>query len=147
MKDKLSLDNLHDIYIPPIIGFEWGDGHSLLLILLISVLITLSYLYISYFLATRFKREALSELKYHKEINDISAVFELVKRVLLTTCRREDVANLSGASLLEFMRADTIVLKLNNSIYNKNIKVDEAELEKFYKEIQTWIKEQKAIYD
>jgi len=142
-----SLDNLHNIYIPPPVGFEFLLGYIFLTIFISSVIITLIYLGISYFFATRFKRTALNELKTFQKHSDISAIFDLIKRVLLTLHSRDEVANLSGIELFKFMKLDEKLLSINHSIYNPSIELTEEEKQSFYKEVKRWIEKQKAIYD
>ena len=142
-----SLNDLHDIYVPQAIGFEWTEGYVLVAIFLLSLLITGLYLFVSYLFATRFKRTALRELTALQKSKDIAGTFELVKRVLLTTNQREDVASLSADTLVGFMDTEPIVLQLNNTIFKPNAKVSEQEYHLFFSSIKKWIKEQKAIYD
>jgi len=141
-----NLDNLHDIYIPELIGFEWTEGYILVAIFLLSLLITGLYLLGSYLLATRFKRTALKELNSLQKNADISGTFELVKRVLLTTNKREVVAALSGEELVAFMKGEPVVLQLNNTLFQPNAQVSEQERHLFFTSIKKWIKKQKAIY-
>ena len=142
-----SLDNLHDIYIPELIGFEWTVGYILLAIFLLSLLITGLYLLGSYLLATRFRRAALKELQTLQNNQDVAGAFELIKRVLLTTTTREIVASLSGETLVSFMKTEPIVLQLNNTLFQTNLAVTSKEYDLFFNIIKKWIKEQKAIYD
>ena len=141
-----NLGNLHDIYIPALIGFEWTEGYVLVAIFLLSLLITGLYLFGSYLLATRFRRTALKELKNLKKSEDISGTFELVKRVLLTTNKREVVAALSGEELVAFMEGEPVVLHLNKTLFQPNAQVSEQERRLFFTSIKKWIKKQKAIY-
>jgi len=142
-----SLDNLHDIYIPELIGFEWTEGHILVAIFLLSLLISTLYLLGSYLLGTRFRRTALRELNALEKSEDISGTFELVKRVLLTTNKREVVASLSAEALVTFIDAEPIVLRLNNTLFQSNSQVSKQERHLFFAAIKKWIKKQKAIYD
>jgi len=142
-----SLNDLHDIYVPQAIGFEWTEGYILVAIFLSSLLITALYLLGSYLFATRFKRTALKELTILQKSRDIAGTFELIKRVLLTTNKREVVASLSADTLVSFMDAAPIVLQLNITIFKPNAKVSEQEYHLFFSSIKKWIKEQKAIYD
>ena len=141
-----NLNNLHDIYIPELIGFEWTEGYILVAIFLLSLLITGLYLLGSYLLATRFKRTALKELNSLQKSADISGTFELVKRVLLTTNKREVVAALSGEELVAFMEGEPVVLQLNKTLFQPNAQVSEQERRLFFTSIKKWIKKQKAIY-
>ena len=144
---KGSLDNLHDIYIPELIGFEWTVGYILLAIFLLSLLITGLYLLGSYLFATCFRRTALKELQTLQNNQDVAGTFELIKRVLLTTTPREIVASLSGEALVSFMKTKPIVLQLNNTLFQTNMPVTSKECDLFFSAIKKWIKEQKAIYD
>jgi len=144
---QASLNDLHDIYVPQAIGFEWTEGYILVGIFLSSLLITGLYLLGSYLLATRFRRTALKELTTLQKSNDIPGTFELVKRVLLTTNQREDVASLSADTLVGFMGTEPIVLQLNSTIFKPNAEVNEQDYYLFFSIIKKWIKEQKAIYD
>lgn len=142
-----SLENLHDIYIPASLGFQWTLGYSLISLFVISVLISSLYFYFSYLLATRFKRTALKELLVLKNKSDIPGIFDLIKRVLLTTNKREEVASLSGENLVSFIKVDEIALRANHSIYNTEVSLTEQELNSFYVSVYKWIKKQEAIYD
>jgi len=141
-----SLDDLHDIYIPELIGFEWTQGYLLVAIFLLSLLMTGLYFLSSYLLATRFRRTALKELKSLQQSEDISGTFELVKRVLLTTNKREVVASLSAEELVTFMDVEPVVLQLNHTLFQPNAEVSEEERHLFFISIEKWIKKQKAIY-
>ena len=141
-----SLDDLHDIYIPELIGFEWTQGYLLVAIFLLSLLMTGLYFLSSYLLATRFRRTALRELKSLQQSEDISGTFELVKRVLLTTNKREVVASLSAEELVTFMDVEPVVLQLNHTLFQPNAEVSEEERHLFFISIEKWIKKQKAIY-
>jgi len=142
-----SLDNLHDIYVPELIGFEWTEGYILVAVFGLSLLITGLYWLGSYLLATRFRRTALKELEVLQGEEDIAGTFELIKRVLLTTTPREIVASLSGEALVMFMKTEPIVLQLNNTLFQTNKPVTSQEYDLFFSVIKRWIKEQKAIYD
>ena len=142
-----SLDNLHDIYVPGLIGFEWTEGYILVAVFGLSLLITGLYWLGSYLLATRFRRTALKELEVLQGEEDIAGTFELIKRVLLTTTPREIVASLSGEALVMFMKTEPIVLQLNNTLFQTNKPVTSQEYDLFFSVIKRWIKEQKAIYD
>ena len=141
-----SLDNLHNIYIPVLIGFEWTYGYILVAIFSLSLLISTLYFLGSYLLATRFRRSALKELHILQKSEDIAGTFELVKRVLLTTNKREVVASLSATSLVAFMDAEPIVLQLNRTLFQPNAQVSDKQRHLFFTSIKKWIKKQKAIY-
>ena len=101
MNTNTSLDKLHDIYIPPEVGFfPLTEGYIALLVFMCSLFVTFVYLLITRYRANRYKREAIKELSV---LEDVSTIFSLVKRVLLTSKDRTKVASLSGAALVEMM--------------------------------------------
>ncbi len=146
MKSHGSLDNLRDIYIPPELGFfPLSEGYFALLIFTTSILLTLIYLSVARYKANRYKREALKELK---TLNEVSGIFFLIKRVMLTSHPREVVASLSGSALVDVMQIlkhSELLLKANSSIYNPSLELDGDEQIQFKKIIKLWIKRQKGL--
>ena len=146
MNDNTSLDNLHDIYIPPEVGFfPLTEGYVALLVFIGSLFITFVYLLIARYRANRYKREAVKELH---TLEDVSAIFLLVKRVLLTSRDRTEVASLSGSALIESMgmfKQKEQLLKASNTIYDPSLTLDGYELVGLKKIVKRWIKKQQGV--
>ena len=145
MNTNTSLDNLHDIYIPPEVGFfPLTEGYIALLVFVGSLFVTFVYLLITRYRANRYKREAIKELSV---LEDVSTIFSLVKRVLLTSKDRTKVASLSGAALVEMMampKQKEQLLKANNAIYNASLRLDDDELIVLKKTVKRWITKQEG---
>jgi hypothetical protein len=141
MQTNTSLDKLHDIYTPPLIGFEWNDGQIILAILACSVLASLSYFIIQNYKANEYKREALKELAHAKNAEEL---FSLIKRVLLSTKPRQEVASLSGAELLRYIGKEqsTHLIQAQQSIYNKAL--GEKDFLTCKQEVRRWLRGYKA---
>jgi len=148
MKD--SLDNLHPIYIPPDVGFfPLSDGYIAVLILLASVFISMAAFGIVAFRKNRFKREALRELKKMQKDFTPAALFLLLKRVALSADKRQNVAQLSSKALLEYflLASEAVVLKAQQSVYDKNITLSEDEKNELYSLVKKAMKEVRYVRD
>ena len=146
MNDNTSLDNLHDIYIPPEVGFfPLTEGYVALLVFMGSLFIMFVYLLIARYRANRYKREAMKELH---TLEDVSAIFSLVKRVLLTSRDRTEVASLSGSTLVESMgmpKQKEQLIKASNAIYDPSLALDDDEMIELKKIVNRWIKKQQGV--
>lgn len=140
---SLSLDNLHNIYIPESVGFfPLTEGYIILIILTGSIFISLSYFLIVKYLRLAYKRQAIKELQTIKSSREIPVLFTLIKRILLSKEKREDVASLSGVSLLSFIQLENepLFVKANSSIYDSNIVLSNDEFDLVCKKVFVWLK-------
>jgi len=140
---SLSLDNLHNIYIPESVGFfPLTEGYIILIILTGSIFISLSYFLIVKYLRLAYKRQAIKELQTIKSSREIPVLFTLIKRILLSKETREDVASLSGVSLLSFIQLENepLFVKANSSIYDSNIVLSDDEFDLVCKKVFVWLK-------
>lgn len=112
MADSQVLAKLHDIHLPPSIGW-WPLAPGWYLVILSAVLFTffVTYLARRSYLNGRAKRQALQLLKrYEQEYqtkpnSQISSmnVSELLRRVALVYFPREEVASLQGTAWIAFL--------------------------------------------
>jgi len=138
-----SLSQLHDIFIPHAIGFEWREGHIWLALLLATVLLSLLYPLYECSRNNLYKKEALKALKTAATPAEI---FEILKRVLLTINPREEVASLSGAALLQRagLAQSKTLAHLAQGVYNPKQTIQTDTIEDAKKQLARWIREQKG---
>lgn len=141
--NNTSLDQLHDIFTPAPIGWEYNEGQVIVIIFAMSLLLSLSYLLYEYRRKNLYKYEAIKELKKAQSAIEI---FELIKRVLLSTKPRKEVAHLSQEKLLEYigLEHDVQLLELSHASYNPHIDYKSETLHKAKERVLRWIREYKA---
>lgn len=100
--DPTSLDNLHDLIVPP--SAPWWPptlGWWLVILGLAVVLVGLLLKALFRWQANRYRREALALL--HSDQMKPAMIPTLLKRVALTTWPREQTASLNGEEWLAFL--------------------------------------------
>lgn len=142
-----SLDNLHPIYEAVLPGFEWGVGWTLLAIFLSAIALSGSYFFWRYYRATRYRRSALAILKALQKQDDIAATFDLIKRVLLSTHERTEVAPLSGDALIDMAGLHPELKVINLTLFNTANTLSDAQKAQFFLHVKAWIASQKGVYD
>ena len=103
---ETSLDHLHDIIVPDVIGFfPLAPGWYILLLILLALLFHFSAQAYKRYKKSHYKRVALKELPSYTKNNkeNVMALLALAKRVGLVAYGRTEVAGLSESSWWAFM--------------------------------------------
>ena len=145
-----SLDQMHDIIIPPAVSF-WplAPGWYALPLLLLTYGIHLGLKYWSSYQKNLYRREALDVLSSLDEVDagkEINTLLGLMKRVGLQHFGREKVASLSQNEWWDFVethskaKAGTQIRELSQKIlYVTNTEATEEEVKAFSKVAKVWI--------
>lgn len=150
-----ELDKLHDIIVPePILLWPATPGWLILLALIISIVIPLLVVARKSYLAARYRREALSELKAIRQIENsqqqMQQLLALLKRTALSAYPRDQVASLTGLAWWDFLsRQSGLDLSsrfLQNemlTVYNPEFIPSKESTERVFIMVNNWIKQHK----
>ena len=152
-----ELDKLHDIIVPePISLWPATAGWLILLALFISIAIPLLVMARQNYLAARYRREALNELKEIRQIENrlqqMQQLFALLKRTALSVYPREQVAQLTGPAWWVFLTlhsgVDFSSRSLQNdalSLYNPEFIPSRDSTERLFSLVNSWIRQHKRV--
>ena len=152
---EASLDNLHDIIVPPAIGFfPLAPGWYIVLLLLLSLLFHFGYRYYQAYKKEQYRRDAQNELEALNDKNreNSIALLGLAKRVGISAYGRESIAKLYGNMWWDFMQNHSKVsvgLELRASIekllYNEDTAFDESVFDAVFLMVSQWIETHKVV--
>jgi len=154
---EASLDNLHDILLPDVVGlFPLAPGWIMVGILLLSLLLHFVFQGVVRYKQTGYKREALREIARHKN-EDRATVFELLalaRRVAIAGYGRHKIAGLSGESWWNFMEQHskvTVNRELRETIatilYEKSAQGSTVEYQQIRVLVKSWVETHKVSLD
>jgi len=154
---EASLDNLHDIIVPPAIGFfPLAPGWYIVLLLLLSLLFHFGYRYYQAYKKEQYRRDAQEELEALNDKNreNSIALLGLAKRVGISAYGRESIAKLYGNMWWDFMQNHSKVsvgLELRASIekllYNEDTAFDESVFDAVFLMVSQWIETHKVTHN
>ena len=147
---EASLDNLHDIIVPPAIGiFPLAQGWYIVLLLLLALLFHFAYKQYELYQKEQYRRDAKTELKALSSKNRANsiALLELAKRVAISAYSRESIAKLHGSEWWDFMQEHSKVVVsselrtvIDKLLYEENVSSDETVFDSLYLMVSEWIK-------
>ena len=154
---QASLDNLHDIIVPDAVGFfPVAPGWIITGALLLTLLFHFALREYQYYKKTRYKREALQELKSYTmgSREEIVLLLALAKRVGIAAYGRGKVAKLDGEHWWDFMEQHSSV-KVSRAfrdhiailLYDENTQEQGVNFKEVKSIVVDWVKTHKAIHN
>ncbi|KYJ86762.1 hypothetical protein AS592_08005 [Sulfurovum riftiae] len=154
---EASLDNLHDIIVPPAVGFfPLAPGWYILFLLLLTLLFHFGYRYYQAYKKEQYRRDAQRELESlnSKNRENTIALLGLAKRVGISAYGRETIAILHGEAWWDFMEAHSktsVSAALRDSIerllYEEDVVFDEKVFDAVFLMVSQWIETHKVDAD
>ncbi len=151
---EASLDNLHDIIIPPAIGFfPLAPGWYIVLLLLLSLLFHFGYRYYQAYKKEQYRRDAQEELEALNDKNrdNTIALLGLAKRVAISAFGRETIATLDGDRWWDFMETHSktsvdsdLRASIERLLYEEDVDFDASVFDAVFLMVSQWIETHKV---
>jgi hypothetical protein len=147
---KNSLDSFHDVILPEPIGvYPLAEGWYMLAALLFTFVLYFGIKLLRLFLASRYKREALKELKEIQNLENNSIKYkkllQLLRRTAIITYGREAVSTLDGDNWWDFLNQKKQFFQKEHQLVATTLLYQEQEpseddINSFAKACKKWIK-------
>jgi len=146
-----SLDQYHDVIIPPAVGlFPLAEGWYMLLALIAALFIYLGVNALRVYLHESYRREALAELSLIHRLEDDSVRFHrllrLLRRTALAAYGRERIAAMEGEAWWSFLNSQKRLFTdehrevADQLLYRETVPVSRAVIS-FEQACERWIRE------
>lgn len=148
-----SLDQYHDVIIPPAVGsFPLAEGWYMLFALIAALALYLGINALRAYLRNSYRREALIELRLIRTIDDDRVHFhrllELLRRTALAAYGRERIAALDGKKWWSFLDEEEKLFTIEHRqaadglLYSEHLPTSEL-LTSFEQGCERWIRQHK----
>lgn len=149
---QASLDNLHDILVPPAVGFfPLAPGWYFVLLLLLTLSLHFGDRFFLRYRRDKYRRDALVALPQN---SSLEALLSLAKRVGMAAYGRDITASLSGNEWWEFMEAysevniaQNVRKEIERALYDKRYILAEEVNQSVKAFVKVWIVTHRRIED